>query len=55
MSQPVDTKGTTEVDERCQSPFQVENAPLYVVDKLEEKKVARKLDQVILPWMAFVY
>jgi hypothetical protein len=53
MSQPM--KGSSEVDERFDSSFQVEDAPVYVVDKLEEKKVVRKLDRVILPLMAFVY
>ncbi|PLB46649.1 MFS general substrate transporter [Aspergillus steynii IBT 23096] len=29
--------------------------PTYVIDPVEEKKVVRKLDRVILPLMAFVY
>ena len=30
-------------------------APPYAIDPIDEKRVVRKLDRVILPLMAFVY
>ncbi|KEF61350.1 uncharacterized protein A1O9_02916 [Exophiala aquamarina CBS 119918] len=47
-------KESNGLDERGVSFFQIEAAPIYAVDQLEQKKVVCKLDRVLLPLMAFI-
>ncbi|KAF9891060.1 hypothetical protein FE257_004995 [Aspergillus nanangensis] len=52
---PSSTKDDVQVDQHVSSKTAASMAPLYVVDPVDEKRVVRKLDRVIMPLMAFVY